>query len=675
MCPVPADLRSSMSPLNKQWPFAALISSVFLILLIAACGPAAPQRQPADAEPASERPAVTRPPNVEGSIPRDSEGLERDEKGIQVGFTAEGFPFRGDPNAPVVIEEYSSYQCPFCARFNTQTFPSLDANQIAAGEVLLIFRDFPLSSQPQSPLAHNAARCAGEQGATAYWAVHDRLFEDIRAWAHSGANQVFAGFGEEIGLEMESFTNCLETNKYAGAVESDWQSGRARGVSSTPTFFINGLPLIGAQPLAVFNQAISAVLAGQPLPGDQAAGSPSLQPDEPIVAPTPVPLSEDFAASLGDPKAPVTIVEFSDYQCPFCRRHSMETMPFIMAEMVETGRVYYVFKDLPLDNIHDEARPAAVAARCAGEQDVYWEMHDLLFEEQQEWAGRGTAVTDLFAGYAVELGLDRNSFARCLSSGRYDSAVQESIDEAFSLGINGTPFFFVNGYPLSGALPAHVFAYVVELAEEDQLGEALAEAAAEQQRQQQEQQQQAQGPPQPVDVPIGDAFTLGRADAPITIVEYTDYQCSFCRRHAVQTLPLLQQYVENGTVRYVFKDFPLTAIHDQAVKAAEAVRCAGDQNARLEMHHRVFEKQEEWANRDDAAALFGGYAGELGLNRAAFDQCLSSDKYEAAVLADGQEGARLGVQATPTFFLNGYILAGAYPIEAFEQAIATLLEE
>jgi protein-disulfide isomerase len=664
-----------MNSSTKLWRYALLFCLISLVVAIAACGPAVPQRESAEPEELSERPAVTRPPGVEGSIPFEGQEVERDEKGIQVGFTVEGFPYRGNPNAPVVIEEYSSYQCPFCARFNTQTYPALDANQIAAGEVLLIFRDFPLSSQPQSPLAHNAARCAGEQSATAYWHMHDILFQDIGAWAHSRANQVFADFGAEIGLEMESFTECLNSNKHGDAVQVDWQSGRSRGVNSTPTFFINGHILIGAQPLAVFNQAVSAVLAGQPLPGEQAAGSPPPPPNQPIVAPTPVPLSNEFAASLGDPNAPVTIVEFSDYQCPFCRRHSIETMPIIIAEMVQTGRVYYVFKDLPLDSIHAEARPAAVAARCAAEQDAYWEMHDLLFENQDEWARGGTAVTDMFARYAAELGLNRNSFATCSSSGRYDAAVQENVDEAISLGINGTPFFFVNGYPLSGALPAHVFTYVVELAEEDQLGEALAQAAAEQQRQQQEQQQQQQQPPQAVDVPIGNAFTVGRADAPITIVEYTDYQCSFCRRHAVQTLPLLQQHVENGTVRYVFKDFPLTAIHDQAVKAAEAVRCAGDQNARLEMHHLVFEKQEEWANGDNATALFEGYAGELGLNRSTFGQCLSSSKYEAAVLADAQEGARLGVQATPTFFLNGYILAGAYPIEAFEQAIATLLEE
>jgi protein-disulfide isomerase len=668
-----------MSPLSKQWRLATLFSSMIVILLIAACGPAAPQRQPADVEPASsERPAVTRPANVEGNIPAANEAVERDEKGIQVGFTAEGYPYRGDPYAPVVIEEYSSYQCPFCARFNSQTFPSLDANQIAAGEVLLIFRDFPLSSQPQSPLAHNAARCAGEQGAVAYWAMHDRLFQDIGAWANSRANQVFAGFGEDIGLEMESFTGCLDSNKYASAVQADWQSGRARGVNSTPTFFINGQPLIGAQPLTVFNQAISAVLAGQPLPGSQVA-DPAPQPNQPIVMPTPVPLTGQFAADLGDPRAPVTIVEFSDYECPFCRRHSMETMPFIMAEMIETGRVYYVFKDLPLDSIHAEARPAAVAARCAGEQDAYWEMHDLLFENQPEWSRSGPAVTGLLTGYAAELGLDQSSFAACLSSGRYDAAVQENVDEAFSLGINGTPFFFVNGYPLSGALPAHVFTYVVELAEEDKLGEAIAEAAAEQQRQQQQQQQQqqqAQQPPQAVDVPIGDAYTLGRADAPITIVEYSDYRCFFCRRHALETLPLLKEYVENGTVRYVFKDFPLrNAGHALSVKAGEAVRCAGDQNARLEMHDLIFEQQEEWSGREDAVTLFSTYAGQLGLNRAAFDRCLSSNKYEAAVLADGDEGMRLGVQATPTFFLNGYVLAGAYPIEAFEQAIETLLEE
>lgn len=102
------------------------------------------------------------------------------------------------------MEEYSDYQCPFCGRFFEQTFPSINNNQIANGEVLLVFYDFPLNIHPQAEVAANAARCAGEQGAVAYWEMHDLLFSNIAEWSHSQAVTVFTGYGEELGLEMLS---------------------------------------------------------------------------------------------------------------------------------------------------------------------------------------------------------------------------------------------------------------------------------------------------------------------------------------------------------------------------------------------------------------------------------------------------------------------------------------
>lgn len=188
--------------------------------------------------------------------------------------------------------------------------------------------------------------------------------------------------------------------------------------------------------------------------------------------PTPAAIAPaDEALVLGNPDAPVTIVEFSDYQCPFCARHFQETWPQLQGEFVNTGRVRYVFKDFPLTGIHPQAPKAHEAARCAGEQDAYWTMHDRLFAGQSEWAGRSNHV-DVFKRYAAELGLDTAAFDACLDSGRWTSAVNTDLAEGISLGAKGTPTFFINGYPLVGAQPYETFQYAIGLAEQGKLGQA-----------------------------------------------------------------------------------------------------------------------------------------------------------------------------------------------------------
>jgi protein-disulfide isomerase len=139
---------------------------------------------------------------------------------------------------------------------------------------------------------------------------------------------------------------------------------------------------------------------------------------------------------------------------------------------------------------------------------------------------------------------------------------------------------------------------------------------------------------------------------------------------------LLENYVETGQVRYVFKDFPLTSIHPQALKAAEAARCArdvGGDDMYWQMHDWLFAGQDQWSNNPDHAAVFKGYAGRLGLDQTAFDECLDSGRYEELVMADLSEGAGFGVSGTPAFFINGQPLSGAQPYEVFVQMIEAKL--
>jgi protein-disulfide isomerase len=137
----------------------------------------------------------------------------------------------------------------------------------------------------------------------------------------------------------------------------------------------------------------------------------------------------------GDPNAKLTLVEFSDYQCPFCGRHERDTNPQIQKEYVETGKVKYVFLDLPLESIHRLAFKAAEAANCAGEQGRYWEMHDRLFENQQ--------ALEPWAPHAEAVGLDVAKFQECLDSSRQAAEVRRDMAEAQKAGITGTPGFFL----------------------------------------------------------------------------------------------------------------------------------------------------------------------------------------------------------------------------------------
>ena len=368
--------------------------------------------------------------------PGETESPPRAQSGYQEGFTEQGDPFRGDPAAPVVIEEFSSYQCPFCGKFFRESYAQVMANYVETGQVLYIFRDFPLPSQPQSPLAAEAANCAGQiGGGSAYWAMHDRLFEHQAEWSGKGnADAIFKGYAAELGLEAAAFDECLDSGATRAQVQADVAEGSARGVRGTPTFFINGRPLVGAQPYAVIAQAIDAALAEE-MPG-------VVEPAAPAAAPTPASIAPaDDALILGDPNAPVTVVEFSDYQCPFCARHFQETWPRLKAEFVDTGRVRFVFKDYPLTDIHPQAPKAHEAARCAGEQDAYWTMHDRLFAGQAEWASRSDHVA-IFKGYAAELRLDTVAFDECLDSGRWTGAVNADLAEGAGLGVQGTPTLF-----------------------------------------------------------------------------------------------------------------------------------------------------------------------------------------------------------------------------------------
>ena len=170
--------------------------------------------------------------------------------------------------------------------------------------------------------------------------------------------------------------------------------------------------------------------------------------------------------------------------------------------------------------------------------------------------------------------------------------------------------------------------------------------------------------PEPIRVAVkADAgYTQGPKDAPVTLVEFTDFQCPFCGKAVATVKEVMQQYP--GKVRWVFRDFPIASLHPKAPKAAEAARCAGEQGKFWEYHDLLFDSQSQATPED-----FKRLADQLKLDPKNFKQCLDSGKQQAAIQSDIEEGARLGITGTPTFFINGRMLVGAQPLESFRRII------
>lgn len=182
------------------------------------------------------------------------------------------------------------------------------------------------------------------------------------------------------------------------------------------------------------------------------------QKQQPPPAPRNARVSSKGRPALGDKNAPLTLVEFSDYQCPFCKRFYNQTLSKIKTEYIDQGKLRLVYKDLPLP-FHKQAYGAAVAAHCAGAQGKYWEMHDMLFENNPK-----LQEPDI-QGYADELALDATGFSDCIKTDRFATQIDSDIAQARAVGISGTPSFvlgktsddMVDGVMIRGALPFEKF--------------------------------------------------------------------------------------------------------------------------------------------------------------------------------------------------------------------------
>jgi protein-disulfide isomerase len=364
----------------------------------------------------------------------------------------------------------------------------------------------------------------------------------------------------------------------------------------------------------------------------------------------------------GVKNAKVTIVEFSDFQCPFCSR-VVPTVNEIMQKYPKDVSLAFVNQPLPF---HDHAKDAAKAFLAAHKQNKAWELHDKMFANQQ-----ALTMPDL-EKYAQEAGLNVAKFKKDVTDAAVEKVLADDQALASSVGANGTPTFFINGREISGAQPLPAFQTIID--EEIKKADELLKKGTKPEQLYEKLMAQniasapvaaapaaPAAPSGPVKIDIGNSPVKGSNSARVTVVAFSDFQCPFCSR-AVPTMKQIEDTYKNK-VRIAFKQMPLP-FHDKAPLAAEASLAAHEQGKFWEYHDKLFANQQAL----DRPSL-EKYAQEIGLNVAKFKAALDSGKFKKQVEDDSKLGASVGATGTPTFFVNGKILVGAQPFDKFKEMI------
>jgi protein-disulfide isomerase len=580
-------------------------------------------------------------------------------------------PRKGGQAPKVTLIEFSEFQCPYCGRAKNTLDELL---KIYKDNLEISFKHYPLPFHNNAMPAAIAAVAADQQGK--FWAMYDKLFANQQNLEAASLEK----FAQEIGLDMAKFKADIADPKTKAVVETDMKQATQFGVQGTPSFFVNGRAFSGAYPLGSFKMVLDEEMkkadaklqAGTPrgelyaaLIKDGLAKKEAPKAEERPGEPSP---TETYKAEVkgapikGAKDALVTIVQFSDFQCPFCSRVE-PTIDKIMEEYKGKVRVAWRNKPLPF---HDKAKPAAMAALAANQQGKFWPMHAILFKNQQN------LDAESLEKYAKEIGLDMTKFKAALQDKKLQESVEADVAMGDKLGARGTPAFFINGSFLSGAQPyenfkarideqlkkaeelvkkgtpkAKVYEVLMKTAKADTGGGAAPAAAAAPEA----------GPVKVVDP--GNSPSRGPKNAPLTVVLFSDFQCPFCGRVEPSLTELEKAYP--GKVRVVWKNFPLP-FHNNAKPAAEAAMAANEQGKFWQMHDTLFKNQQAL----DSASL-DKYAKEIGLDVGKFKAAMDSHRFAAQVEADAKQGSALGVQGTPASFLNGHFINGAQPFDAFKK--------
>lgn len=567
--------------------------------------------------------------------------------------------------AVVEIVEFSDFQCPFCARA-TPTLDKLLAKY--PKDVRLVFRHLPLAFHKNARMAAAAAIASGDK----FWEFHDQIWELKRGWGLSDLETI----ARNLGLNISKWRAAMNSNKVASIIARDEQIAKVTGNRGTPSFMINGQPLRGAQPLDRFVAVVEKERAASSKKGKKGRGKkwissrtkkanrvlwdytygrkiPKITGKAARVASKPKPVDETVwrvdvdhkrDGSTGPENALVTIVEFGDFQCPFCERlrHNLELLKS------KYGRkVRLIFRHNPL-SFHKEADRAAEASLCAKEQGAFWSMHDTLFDNIKSLKPGNMSSLAAKAGVS-----DIAAFDECFNDRRYKAQVTADKGAALRAGARGTPNTFVNGRKITGAKPLAELRALVdeELAKAKKLLRSGVKRSAIYAHIQKGAKEE--GPFELTKYPLtaGNAASTGDPDkAPVVITAFLGFQCPYCRR----LFPLLEQVSNKrpGKIAVVFRHFPLS-FHKQGKPAAVAAECAHRQGRFWEMAKALFEGDASTWN----AMAFEDMARDAGVtDLPVFASCLDATgpgSAVAAVEADRALGRKSSVRGTPSLYING----------------------
>jgi protein-disulfide isomerase len=369
------------------------------------------------------------------------------------------------------------------------------------------------------------------------------------------------------------------------------------------------------------------------------------------------------APTRGSADAPVTIVAFYDFECPYCERghRTMERL-----EKEYAGKLRVAYKAFPLA-FHSQALLAALAVRSAQAQGKFWELHDHLFDQEEIDFRRMPA-------YAEAVGVDVRKLAEDIDTLRFGPAVRADLRQGLRLGVRGTPAYFINGRMISGAKPISELRAMID--EELELAAAWREkgvakdaiyayAIADGYRRVTYSEKQGLSADQLYKVPLGDSPVRGNKQAPVTIVTFTDFECPYCARGHETVEKIRARYGDK--VRVVFKHLPLP-FHSHAFLAARAALAAREAGKFWEFHDAIFELE---ALDHDALLKI---AKRLRLDRKRVEEAMESPAYDAAITADMELARELGVRGTPAYFVNGRAISGAVGELEFRMIIQEELE-
>jgi protein-disulfide isomerase len=536
-------------------------------------------------------------------------------------MTANGAQAPASANAPHVrpisVVVFSDFECPFSA----DLFFSLEKyEKNHPGQIHVTFKQSPLTSiHPGSPAAHRAALAAAKQGR------FNEMAELLYANQKRQETADVLSYARQLHLDMLRFRRDLNSTAIEHELAADMDESSAFKVDATPTMYIAGKSFIGEQTDRSLAAVIAAV-ANQQLPdvvAQSQAQTASLDAD--LLAE----IQRNPTAERGNAGAPLTIIEFSDFQCPFCKLAAQPMEEFIAAH----GRdVHWILRSFPLD-FHPDSELANEAALAAGEQGKFWQMHDLLFAHQD-----ALKLPNL-REYATDLHLDMAAFDEALATHRLAGKIAADRALGVKAGVDGTPTFVIDGQASSGAHS------VVEL---EQL---LADHKAK--------PEDKQKVVAAVVTPEPERRVSGLVNSPLTLTWFTDVRSPLAAMQAELVRSLAKRY--NDKIRVVVKVFPLES-HPDGRLGSYALVAASAQGKFWPMYDALT-AHKDTLDRDAVIVL----AGQLQLDAKAFIQTLNTAS--EFVQKDMDEAQRRGVLGTPVIFLNDKRVDGLQR-EAFYTAIA-----